>query len=201
MSQGLGFPVNTSIARRGLFGRALALGAGLFGVKTASAASPGLPPAPTVLNLGLNVTDLDRSLLFYTKALGFEDAGVVVSDPPNGATVFFGRNGADYLKKYNDVAKLRVHHARMGGVMLLLREFQNPKYIGTTETPPTHQLGMCNLSIRVDSIERVNALMRQYGGQVFEGTWVKKGTKKGNGGVGMIFGADPDGIQIELVEF
>jgi catechol 2,3-dioxygenase-like lactoylglutathione lyase family enzyme len=181
-------------------GRAFAFGAALFGAKTAMAASPGLPPAPTVLNIGLNVADIERSLQFYTKALGFEDAGVVVSDPPNGATVFFGRNGADYLKKYNDVAKLRVHHARMGGVMLLLREFQNPKYVGTTDVPPTHQLGMCNISVRVDSIERVSALVRQYGGHVFEGTWVKKGTKPGNGGAGMIFGADPDGIQIELVE-
>jgi glyoxylase I family protein len=191
----------TNIARRGLFGNALALAAGLFGVKAASAASPAFPPGPTVLNIGLNVTDLDRSLKFYTEVLGFEDAGKVVSDPPNGATVFFGRNGAEYLKSYNDVAKLRVHHARMGGVMLLLREFQNPKYIGTTDTPPTHQLGMCNLSIKVDSIERVNALIRQQGGKVYEGTWVKKGTKKGNGGVGMIFCSDPDGIQIELVEF
>jgi catechol 2,3-dioxygenase-like lactoylglutathione lyase family enzyme len=35
---------------------------------------------------------------------------------------------------------------------------------------------------------------------MFENTWVKKGTTPGNGGAGMIFGADPDGIQIELVE-
>jgi len=193
--------MNALIPRRGLMARAVATGAAILGAAAAAkAAAPSLPPAPTILNLGLNVTDLDRSLRFYTEALGFEDAGVVVSSPPNGARVFFGRNGEDYLAKYSHVAKLRVHHVRMGGLMILLREFQTPKYIGTTDVPPTHQLGMCNLSIRVDSIERVNALMRKYGGHVFENTWVKKGTNSGNGGAGMIFGADPDGIQIELVE-
>ncbi len=192
--------MKTHIARRSLMARALAVGAGLFAAKAAKAASPGLPAAPTILNIGLNVTDIERSRRFYTEALGFEDAGVVVSSPPNGARVFFGRNGEDYLKGYNFVAKLKVHHVRMGGVMILLREFENPKYIGSTETPPTHQLGMCNISVRVDSIERVNALVRKHGGQMFENTWVKKGTNTGNGGAGMIFGADPDGIQIELVE-
>lgn len=192
--------MTTIIARRGLVARALAVGAGLFAAGAAKAAAPGLPPAPTILNIGLNVTDIERSRRFYIEALGFEDAGVVVSSPPNGARVFFGRNGEDYLKGYNHVAKLKVHHVRMGGLLLLLREFENPKYIGTTDTPPTHQLGLCNLSIRVDSIERVNALVRKLGGQMFENTWVKKGTNTGNGGAGMIFGADPDGIQIELVE-
>lgn len=188
------------IARRGVIARTLALGAGLLAASSVKAAAPGLAPAPTILNVGLNVTDIERSKRFYTEALGFEDAGVVVSSPPNGARVFFGRNGEDYLKQYGHVAKLKVHHVRMGGLLLLLREFENPKYIGTTDTPPTHQLGLCNLSIRVDSIERVNALVRKYGGQMFENTWVKKGTNTGNGGAGMIFGADPDGIQIELVE-
>ena len=124
----------------------------------------------------------------------------MVSSPPNGARVFFGRNGEDFLKAHGHKALLKVHHVRMGGVMLLLRQFDTPKYIGTTEVPPTHQLGLCNLSVRVDSIERTAALMRGLGGQVFDNTWVKRGQNSGNGGAGMIFGADPDGIQIELVE-
>lgn len=190
----------TTIARRSLMARALAVGAGIFGVTAAKAASAAMAPAPTILNIGLNVTDIERSKRFYMEALGFEDGGVVVSSPPNGARVFFGRNGEDYLKKYGNVAMLKVHHVRMGGLLLLLREFDNPKYIGATDVPPTHQLGLCNLSIRVDSIERVSAVVRKLGGQMFDNTWVKRGQNTGNGGAGMIFGADPDGIQLELVE-
>ncbi len=152
------------------------------------------PPGgqPSVLNIGLNVTDIERSIRFYVDALGFEDAGKVVSHPPNAARVFFGTGGEAFLK---------AHHVRMGQLLLLLRQFDDPKYVGTTDGHPTHQIGMCNISVRVDSIGRVTALMREYGGSVFENTYVKRGTNEGNGGVGMIFGTDPDGIQIELVEF
>ena len=88
----------------------------------------------------------------------------------------------------------------MGSLLILLHQFNDPKYVGTTEGYPTHQLGMSNISVRVDSIERVATFVRRYGGSVFENTLVKRGTSLGNGGVGMIFGADPDGIQVELVE-
>jgi len=183
--------------RRSLFAAAVAA---LSSMTLGRRASAQMAPAPTILNLGINVTDLEKSKRFYIEALGFQDAGVVVSDPPNCARVFFGRNGEEFLKARDFKAYGKMHHVRMGSLQLLLRQFTDPKPVGSTEAPPTHQLGLSNISVRVDSIERVNALIRKLGGTVFENTWVKKGTVKGNGGAGIIFTQDPDGTQVELVE-
>jgi catechol 2,3-dioxygenase-like lactoylglutathione lyase family enzyme len=152
-----------------------------------------------VINIGVNVSDLERSRRFYIEALGFEDVGPMNSYPPHAGTVFFGRLGKAFLDARGGEATVRGHNIRLG-TTLLLRQFVDPPAVGEPGPAPVHQLAACSLSVRVDSIEKAIALVRRYGGQVFEETWIRAGDRRGNHGAGMIWAADPDGVQIELIE-
>jgi catechol 2,3-dioxygenase-like lactoylglutathione lyase family enzyme len=146
---------------------------------------PPTPPAPSFINLALNVSNIDKSVKFYVEALGFTDGGAFTPDP-TGAKVYG-------LPKLD----MKVHNLRLGAISILMREFVDPKYAGKTGNYPINQLGLGNIAVSVKNMDEAVAAVKRLGGTIDENT---RALRAGVGPL-MVFGTDPDGIRIELLQF
>ncbi|MEU1544382.1 VOC family protein [Nocardia sp. NPDC005745] len=119
-------------------------------------------------HIGLNVSDLDRSVDFYRRALGFEQLAASTDDQRRWAFL-----GAD------------------GKLVVTLWEQSDGAF--STETPGLH-----HLSFQVDSIDQVRAVervLRELSVAFAHDGVVAHGEGVASGG---IFFTDPDGIRLEV---
>ncbi|MEV5832014.1 VOC family protein [Nocardia sp. NPDC052112] len=119
-------------------------------------------------HIGLNVSDLDRSVDFYRRAFGFEQLAASADDSRRWA--FLGANGK-----------------------LVLTLWEQSAGAFSAETPGLH-----HLSFQVDTIEQVRsieALLRELSVSFVHDGVVAHGEGVASGG---IFFADPDGIRLEV---
>ncbi len=122
----------------------------------------------TTGHIGLNVTDLDRSLAFYGTVFGFE---VMAEGKEDGRRwAFLGRDG-----------------------QLLVTLWQQSEGAFSPSTPGLH-----HLSFQVETMDEVNAkadVLRELGAEFSYDGVVPHGE---NGESGGIFFTDPDGIRLEI---
>lgn len=119
-------------------------------------------------HIGLNVSDLDRSVDFYRKAFGFEQLAASTENSKRWA--FLGRSGN-----------------------LVITLWQQSNGAFSAETPGLH-----HLSFQVDTIEQVRAVeavLREMSVNFAHDGIVAHGEGVASGG---IFFADPDGIRLEV---
>lgn len=119
-------------------------------------------------HVGLNVTDLTRSVDFYRRALGFQQLAASTDD--NRKWAFLGADGA-----------------------LMLTLWQQSDGAFTTSSPGLH-----HLSFQVDTLEQVRsveATLRELSVEFAYDGVVAHGEGAASGG---IFFADPDGIRLEV---
>lgn len=119
-------------------------------------------------HVGLNVTDLTRSVDFYRRALGFQQLAASTDD--NRKWAFLGADGA-----------------------LVLTLWQQSDGAFTTSSPGLH-----HLSFQVDTLEQVRSVEATLRGLSVEFAYdgvVAHGEGAASGG---IFFADPDGIRLEV---
>ncbi|MFG3615032.1 VOC family protein [Nocardia sp. NPDC047654] len=119
-------------------------------------------------HIGLNVSDLDRSVDFYRRALGFEQLAASADDQRRWAFL-----GAD------------------GKLVVTLWEQSDGAF--STETPGLH-----HLSFQVDSLDQVRAVervLRELSVAFAHDGVVAHGEGVASGG---IFFTDPDGIRLEV---
>lgn len=119
-------------------------------------------------HIGLNVTDLERSVAFYRRALGFEQLGINTEGDHRYA--FLGVDGT---------------------LRLTLWEQSNGTF--STQTPGLH-----HLSFQVDNLDQVRAvetLLKELGAPFAYDGVVAHGEGTSSGG---IFFTDPDGIRLEV---
>ncbi|MGQ4614871.1 VOC family protein [Nocardia sp. R7R-8] len=119
-------------------------------------------------HIGLNVSDLDRSVEFYRRALGFEQ--LAASSDHQRRWAFLGRDGKP---------------------VVTLWEQSDGAF--STETPGLH-----HLSFQVDSIDEVRAVervLRELSVAFTHDGVVAHGEGAASGG---IFFTDPDGIRLEV---
>ncbi|MET9283929.1 VOC family protein [Nocardia beijingensis] len=119
-------------------------------------------------HIGLNVSDLDRSVDFYRRAFGFDQ--IAASADERRRWAFLGRDGKLVVTLWE----------QSGGAF-------------STETPGLH-----HLSFQVDSIDEVRAVervLRQLSVTFAHDGVVAHGEGVGSGG---IFFTDPDGIRLEV---
>jgi catechol 2,3-dioxygenase-like lactoylglutathione lyase family enzyme len=139
----------------------------------------------TFSHLGICVSDLERSLRFYCDALGFVPAEAhTVGDE-------FGR-----LMELDAVA-LSSQFIRRDSVAIELLHFTSPDQTGEPVRRPMNQIGLTHLSVRVDDIDAVAALVESLGGTVVAGTRTTfdlAGTP-----LDFVYCTDPDGVRIELM--
>lgn len=129
-----------------------------------TAITPKLAPG----HVGLNVTDLPRSVDFYRRALGFEQLGI--SDEGEHRFAFLGSEGT-----------------------LRLTLWQQSDGAFSTRSPGLH-----HLSFQVDTIEQVQtveAALKELGVTFAHDGVVAHGEGAASGG---IFFTDPDGIRLEI---
>ena len=139
-------------------------------------------PGVSVSHFGICVSDEERSLRFYTEALGFEfDHTVDVTPPFDRLTELPGMEN-------------RCSFLLLGDRKIELLAFASPPVTGSGERRPMNRLGITHLSLIVEDLEDVCARIGRFGGQVLDHTRVS-----GPHGE-MIFCTDPDGTRIELWE-
>ncbi len=137
-------------------------------------------PTTKFSHIGICISDLERSVRFYTEALGF-----VLDHYIDGGAPF------DILAEVPDM-KIRTGFFKRDGVMIELLSFEHPGVVGSNDRRPMNQLGLTHLSFTVDEIDAVVDRIVKHGGRALPHTKVK--TPKGD----LIFCTDPDGVRIEL---
>lgn len=124
--------------------------------------------ATTPGHVGLNVTDLERSVAFYRRAFGFEQLGSKTEGDQRYA--FLGSDGT---------------------LRLTLWEQSDGTF--STQTPGLH-----HLSFQVDDLDQVRtveAVLKELGASFAHDGVVAHGEGASSGG---IFFSDPDGIRLEV---
>ncbi|ART69668.1 glyoxalase [Mycobacterium dioxanotrophicus] len=127
-----------------------------------------ITPRPATGHVGLNVTDLERSIEFYRRALGFEP--ISVSTDGEHRYAFLGSEG-----------------------VLRLTLWQQSDGAFSANTPGLH-----HLSFEVDSVDQVRAVeavLKEHDVRFAYDGVVAHGEGAASGG---IFFTDPDGIRLEV---
>ena len=157
-------------------------GAGLSGLSRTAAAQAAPAPA-TLLNIGLCVSDLEKSLQFYTQVFGFE--------PDAEPTRLSGAPLEALLE--TEKLDLSIRFLSKQGIRLELLHFASPKAAGGGPRKPLATLGWTHLAFKVTNVKAIMDAAKHMGGQVLENTKLGKGDV-----IQAIFILDPDGNRIEL---
>jgi predicted enzyme related to lactoylglutathione lyase len=137
-------------------------------------------PKLSISHVGICTSNLERSVRFYTEALGFVPEYYVDVGPP-----------FDVLTELPGI-KCRVGFFRQDGLRIELSGYDSPGVVGTPERHPMNQLGITHLSLVVDDLDAVTERISKFGGRVHPET--KVATLTGE----LLFCTDPDGVRLEL---
>ena len=136
-------------------------------------------------HLGLCVSDLARSVRFYSEGLGFREA-LRLS--------FSGEPSATLLEL--DEVRFTAVYLRRDGLLLELLHYDAPTAIGEVAPRAMNARGLTHLSMRVASADAVAARLVELGGCVLGHTRIANPDL----GASAMFVLDPDGTRIELFE-
>ncbi len=134
-------------------------------------------------HMGLCVSDLDRSLRFYSDVLGCKEIGRLDLE---GEPV-------DKLNGMEGV-KVRTVYVERDGWRIELIEFLSPDWIGPQAARPMNQLGLTHLSFRVEDLDEACERIEAEGGSLLADTRLDMP------GARVIMALDPDGTRLELIE-
>lgn len=130
-------------------------------------------------HVGHHVTDLERSVRFYTGVFGFvEQRRLEVPDP-----------AASRLLRVPEPVGLTAVYLTLGDNVLELLHFARPE-VDPARSRPFTEPGLTHLSFTVDDLAATCARVREFGGEVLEDTDM--------GGFAILV-ADPDGQILELL--
>jgi catechol 2,3-dioxygenase-like lactoylglutathione lyase family enzyme len=140
-----------------------------------------------VNHIGFTVADLERSVAFYTRFLGFRHQGDIatVNGPWISQVTSFPRTD------------LRIAFLTQGDTTLELIQYVSPR--GETEVKTTTaDVGSAHVAVEVVDIESVTAELREVGIRFVSGpTLVTSGGWQGRK---LAYLLDPDGVVAELIE-
>ena len=134
---------------------------------------------------GLSTPDLERTVRFYCDLLGFEELTRFTMPP--------GSPGMDEMLALPGVG-FRAALLRLGRTMIEVFEFSDPEPVRAPARRPVCDHGLTHLCLQVDDLkaeyERLSAA-----GMVFHCA------PQAGSGATFVYGRDPDGNAIELIEF
>jgi catechol 2,3-dioxygenase-like lactoylglutathione lyase family enzyme len=141
---------------------------------------------PTFSHFGICVSDLARSLRFYTEALGFEAA--------ESHTI-----GTEFARLMDlpDVA-VTSQFIRKGSTAIELLAFSVPAPFGGRERRAVNQLGLTHLSFRVADVEATAAAIVALGGTRVDSS--RTTIDFGGTPLEFVYCTDPDGVRVELMD-
>jgi predicted enzyme related to lactoylglutathione lyase len=136
----------------------------------------------TLSHVGICTSNLDRSIAFYTEALGFEHQHTVTVTPCFDVTL--------------EVVGMEARAAFLtrDGAMIELIGFDQPGVVGPSERRRMNQLGFTHMAFKVADIEPVAERIVRLGGRIHPET--RASSDMGT----FVFCTDPDGVRIELWE-
>lgn len=137
-------------------------------------------PITTFSHIGICISDMDRSMRFYTEALGFVFDHAVAAGAPYGKLVEM------------EPFKYRANFLKRDGVTIELLAIDSPGVTGSKERRPMNQLGLTHLSLIINDLGGVVDRIVKCGGRAYPDT--KVDSPHGQ----IIFCTDPDGVRIEL---
>lgn len=133
----------------------------------------------------INVSDMERSTLFYTRALGFQYQTE-------------NRYGSEVANINRVKGDFQVHsrHFLGDGLTLILNRIEIP---ADPLPRPRLQLGLTNFAIRVDDLDAAARRVLEYAGEVFDDT--RATLPLGETEVAkVVVCADPNGQWLELIQ-
>ena len=139
-----------------------------------------------VHHVSYSVSDLDRSLRFYSEGLGFQVLSDRITESPFASTV----------TGLSD-ARLRIAHLRAHGQGLELIQYLDPVGAGPPAPRPC-DVGSSHICFIVDDVDGELGRLQEYGADpVSQPQTVDGGPNAGNR---CVYFRDPDGIIMELTE-
>jgi len=139
-------------------------------------------------HVGICVTDLDRSIRFYTEVFGF----VVLYQ-------------LDF--ENNEVAATMEQEGTFRSAMLIrddirveLLQWVDVETTGSGQRKPMTELGFTHLSFRVEDVDGLTQAIVAAGGQLVESTRTVLGDVEDPTSGRFIYLTDPDGTRIELMQ-
>jgi glyoxylase I family protein len=143
-----------------------------------------MPGVLRLSHIGLCVSDLERSLVFY-RALGFEErARLHVSGEPSAQLLDLAE------------VELTAVYLERDGTRIELLHYPTPGHVGDGAPRPMNGLGLTHLSLRVDDLDAVTTALAEAGGRILERSRI--GIRAAS--THAVFTTDPDGTRIELVQ-
>lgn len=140
---------------------------------------------PPVLfrHIGLCTSQLERSVRFYTEALGFSLKHAVddIGAPFDTLLELPG-------------SKCSIRQVQLGDVTVELLGFSGVATEGSGERRPMNHLGLTHLTLAVDDLDQVLERVEQFGGRIHPETRVESHFGP------IVFCSDPDGVRIELMK-
>jgi catechol 2,3-dioxygenase-like lactoylglutathione lyase family enzyme len=147
-------------------------------------------PVQLFTHVGICVADLDRSLRFYTEALGFSRR------EPDGRVGTF----IDPLVELDGV-ELEFRFLIRDGMSVELLHFVSPDPIGPAERRPMNQFGLTHFGLAITELDDVVRSIVEYGGQTYPHTRVSYQVDDNSPRIDSVYCTDPDGVRLELMEF
>jgi catechol 2,3-dioxygenase-like lactoylglutathione lyase family enzyme len=147
-------------------------------------------PVQLFTHVGVCVADLERSLRFYTEALGFSRR------EPDGRVGTF----IDPLVELDGV-ELEFRFLTRDGMSVELLHFVSPEPVGSTERRAMNQFGLTHFGVAVTELDEVARTIGEYGGKVYPHTRALYRVDEDSPRIDSVYCTDPDGVRLELMEF
>lgn len=145
-------------------------------------------------HLNIVVTDMARSLAFYTELLGFARTKEAWLE-------------GDWIERVTGVAGVRAHAVFIvspgGEPRIELLQYHAPAGAAVAENSRANTIGLRHFALRVDDIAALTARLRAAGVPVFgEPEMVPAGVVSHDAGrKTLVYFLDPDGVIVELAEY
>lgn len=144
-------------------------------------------PMTGVHHFSISVTDLDRTLEFYTRHLGAKVENVVQNKHATlGRSLFGTRWGVD-----QEQADITIALVSMGGVKVEFIQYNDPPAPAYHKNPSA--AGSAHIAVQVEEIEAVRAQLEREGLEFHSPINHFHGEK-------WCYFRDPDGIVVELIQ-
>jgi len=136
-----------------------------------------------ISHLGVCVSDLARSLAFYTEGLGFREVGRLALD---------GEESSRLLELPG--VRFQAVYLECDGVIVELLHYDEPQAQGDGAARSMNARGLTHISLAVDDLDALLERIPALGGRVLGHT------RLDNPGSSALFVLDPDGTRLELLD-
>lgn len=139
-------------------------------------------------HIGIAVTDIERSVRFYSDVFGFK------------VLYWMDFEGNEVASAMEQEGAFRSVMLLRGDVRVELLQWVDVPVTGSGERKPMTELGFTHLAFRVEDVDGLTDAVLAAGGRVVEGTRTVLGSAEDPAATRLLYLTDPDGTRIELMQ-